>query len=185
MRPKLRKRLEQCFSGALEKRLPQFTICQDDRNPQGELVWAWELAHALTFFVLLNIADDYDDFAIEVAWSDDRAFPWRAFGDRFEKIAVPKYRQRLSFLWVTGKWEFRWEIVRRQTYEEVSAKIAAQKRGDYAEARRIEKLIEVPTQDALLRVPPLVNDAVHKLDEFGISLFRKVAEIQGVKWPVP
>jgi hypothetical protein len=176
MRKAIRDLLVMEVASQFEKRLPEFRRCGAKCDSQGEIVWRWEGSESLTFFILLNVADDADNFAIEIGWSMTGKYPWEALSHRFQKLEAPACRGRLSVLWVMGKTEYRWEIVPGQTYEQFRARMAARRRGDFDEAERIDKLGEMPIEQAMARVGPLVDDAVAKTAEYGAPLFRRVIE---------
>jgi hypothetical protein len=179
MRKEIYKELVTRFTRELEQRLPQFQRGGVERDAGDIPIWAWELAPKVTFFVLLNVADNDDDFAIEVGWSDDGKYPWRSRGFRFTQLDAPTTRERLSFLWVTGKREYRWSIVPRESADTYLAKMAARRRGEKVSLR------PPPAEEALPRVAPLVEDAVQKLIDYGLPLFRRVVEQRGLTWPLP
>ena len=183
MRSRIRKELIAKFAPAMQRVLPDFSRCGEERSAGDQIMWAWELAPNLTCFVMLNIADNKDDFAIEVAWSDDGKYPWNNPGFKFTDLDVLKCRDRLSFLWVTRASEFRWVVVRTLTTDEYAAKMAALIAGDLDEVRRIGQPAEVSIDEALPRVAPLVEDAAQKLIDYGIPLFRRVAEQHGIDYP--
>jgi hypothetical protein len=185
MRSLIRQKLLTLFTSALERALPEFKRCGEECATGGTdySVWALRLSTNLTFFVMLQPFDKEDQFTVEVGWSDDDKFPWKESGLRFFKIENPKSRRRLARLWFTGQTEPVWEIVRGRTFEETRARIKAMSRGDREEVKRIDKLTDVSVEEAIPRVAPLVEDAVQKLIDFGLPLFRRVAEHRGLTWP--
>ncbi len=62
---------------------------------------------------------------------------------------------------------------------------AAEKERVKALARRekVPLILEEPPIDQLKpRIEPLVIDAVNKLEQYGIPLFREVARLRGIDW---
>lgn len=174
---KIRKELIARFPQELERRLPQF---QRHTEKCDDPIWAWQLAPNLTFFVMLQPRDNKDQFFVEIDWSDDGKFPIDAPSSRRPKVEVPQWRLRLAELWATGPVSDAWEIVPDETDAESEAKEAALERGDIT---MLEYLRKVPEEEVLPRVAPLVEDAVQKLIDYGLPLFREVAEHRGIPWP--
>lgn len=187
MKSSLERELVALFTVAFEHSLPLFKPCGAECAAGGAdySVWALCVSPNLTFFVMLQPFDNEDRFTVEIAWSDDGKFPWRESGPRLCKIEGPKARRRLPRLWFVGQTEPVWEVIRRRTFEETRARIKAMSRGDRDEVERIDRLTEVPLDEAMSRVPALVEDAVQKLIDYGLPVFRRVAENRGLTWPVP
>jgi hypothetical protein len=185
MRSLIREELMARFAPELEGRLPQFRCCGKEHGAGDLPIWAWGIAPSLTFFVMLQPLDNKDQFTVEIAWSDDGKFPWRELGLRFFKIESPRSRRRLARLWSKAQIDPVWEVVRSRTLEESRARSQAQSRGDREEVRRLDQLIDVSVEEAIQRVSPLVADAVQKLIDYGLPLFRQVAEQRGIGWPLP
>ena len=175
MRRKIRKELIGQFRREFERRFPQF---KRHTKKSDDPIWAWALAFNLTFFVMLQPFDDKDEFVVEIDWSEDGKFPIDAPTSRRVKVEAPCWRVRLSGLWAAGPVSDAWEVVPAETETEWGARQAALKRGD------IKRYLREPTEaEVLPRVAPLVEDAVQKLIDFGLPLFRRVAEQRGLAWP--
>jgi hypothetical protein len=171
MRPPIWKKVKQCFEEVFNSRYPAFETIDLNR---GMKAWALKL-NGLTFFVTLQGMKRYDQFFVEVAWSESGDFPWGATG----QVAAdkPEGRESLGFLWQKSGPEPVWDIV-----PEVTRRVAA-----YLDGPPGTPLADTtPDQsDAELmpRIPPLVEDAVTKFGEFGLPLFRQVAAARHVDLP--
>jgi hypothetical protein len=154
---------------------PTFQRARKEHNCDRRLpTWALETTPSITFFVMLQPFDGRDEFAIEVAWSDDCKFPWEQFGSL--DIVAAKCRGRLSRLWSIGKVSEVWEVVPRETPEQQHERIESLKRKDFRQWR-----YEMPVEEAIPRVQPLVADAINKFAQYGIPLFRSIADRRGVQ----
>jgi hypothetical protein len=154
MRSKLRRELVDRFSSQIALRLPQFQrrISFEGLDPCP--IWAWELSPALTCFVMLQPFEDWDQFVIEIGWSENREFPWRTPPSGPLKFEPPRFRVRLARLWATGKRADVWSIVP-----------AGGQQGEQATSE----------EDLFPRVSELVADAVQKLIVFGMPVFQRLA----------
>jgi hypothetical protein len=173
MNPQVQDRLTAYFRHELERLLPVFepvVLPETSYFP-----WRWQIAPKLVFFIGLSPMEDYDEFVIDIAWSDDGEVPWSAYGG-FDPDAQKRCR-RLSRLWMTGQDEYIWDLA-----PEIAAANAA-----YFKAMDRGKLLpfvrDPPVELVLTRVEPLADDAIQKLIQYGIPLFRRVAEHRGAKWP--
>ena len=174
MRKRIYKELVTRFRQELENRLPQFSPHQEKAdNP----TWAWMLAPNVTFFVMLQPLAT-DQFVVEIGWSDDGTYPIEALPSHPPAIGLPRYRERLAQLWATESIADSWAIVPEETNEERSARMKALASGD------IKKWAPVtpPEEEVLSRVAPLVVDAIQRLIEFGLPVFRNVAGHHGLAW---
>jgi len=170
------------FPTELERRLPQFHRCGRERGAGDSPMWAWELAPKLTYFIKLQPFEDKDQFVIEVAWSDEGTFPWRDLAPHPPNPELPKSRGRLARLWATGKTEDVWAVVPDEPDEVFWQRLAARRRGEKVSLLGPKP---PPVEEALPRVAPLAEDAVQKLIDYGLPLFRRVAEQRGINWPLP
>lgn len=172
MRAAIRKRLVATFRHGFEKAYPPFSPIKLKRGSPS--VWAWEITPALTFFVSVDPFDGEDRFVIEVAWSDDGAFPWSSIAEPLD-FAAPQWRDRLSMLWIHQGKEHVWDLAPEEG-------IAREARW---EARRDGGRVEFPDPPAVdvvvSRIDAAVADCLQKFQEYGVPLFEKVAENRGLK----
>jgi hypothetical protein len=179
MRPKIRKELIARFRQELKRRLPQFRLAM--KSSSNEPTWIWKIGSNLAFFVQMQVFDDRDRFVLEIAWSGDDRFPWDASALRRPDVEAPRCSIRLARLWAKGKLEDMWDVVTDETKAEMQAREKAYKRGDIKEWRRPVR--QAPEEEVLPFVAPLAEDVVQKLIDYGLPVFRKVAEHQGIPWP--
>jgi hypothetical protein len=178
MRGKIRKELLLRFRQELKKRLPQFQLSK--RTHPGDPLWEWHIAPKLTFFLHLQPFDKVDEFILDIAWNETKKYPVSVIGFSFPpNIKAPTCNLRLAQLWARGPLADAWCVVPKETEEEEKARYAALQRGDTKTF-----FYRPPEEEVLPRVGPLVEDAVQKLIDFGIPLFRKVAKHRGIAWPL-
>lgn len=169
--------LNRCFAEKMQ-RLSQFQICDRDGDTT---CWAWKLAPNLIFFAMLQPFENKDAFTVEIAWSNESQFPYCA--PRPFKTHLPEGRLRLSSLWwEPGEREYLWAMVPDDPDDVFWQNLEAKKRRGETLDRRINPRPAV-VEDLLYRVDPLVDDAMQKLLEHGLPLFRQVAERHGLAWP--
>ena len=123
----------------------------------------------------MQTLDWVDQFVVEIAWSEEASFPWGAFG-RVD-IAGRQGRARLSRLWEHEPDEPVWDAAPEKTAH-IAQNVQALREG-----RRITVPDDMPLALVLPRIPGLVADAIHKLDQHAMPLFRHVAEERQAKWP--
>jgi YD repeat-containing protein len=169
MRSSLQKMVFSRLASELQSRLPQFTPLPK----QGALrLWQWAISDALTFFIGYQPIKDKDEFVLEVAWSEDGEFPWEIVGKIFPR--QPKGRERLGFLWQKVGWEPVWNLAPEMTAA-VRAHTAALIRNEH-----LPYPDDPPVDQLKPRIEPLVIDAVDKLEQYGIPLFREIAKVRGI-----
>lgn len=175
MRGRLWKNVGTCFIREFEPRFPQFTV----GYREGQFwTWVWKAAPDLYFFVVLQGFDRKDQFVLEIAWSREDEFPWGAFGDA--DAGKPELRERLGAIWNSARGERHehiWDLAPEKTAADVEH-IEARARGAH-----LPYADDPPVELLLPRIGPLVHDAIEKLEQYGMPLFRRVAEAHGVKWP--
>jgi len=140
-------------------------------------MWSLRITARLTFFILLSIPHDYDKFYVEIAWSNDGEFPWDRYSE-VVKVELTKCRKRLSRLWSKEN-RTPWSIVSELSHEEFMKIIMESDDDDDTPLRQPDP----PLEEALKRVPPLVEGAVGKVVEYAIPLFQKVTKHRKLKWP--
>ena len=172
MRSSIRKKLTACFRREFQPRFPQFAPALKDRN---FWTWAYEIAPNLTFFIALQAFDRYDEFVIEVAWSEDGEYPWQHSGQI--EVDRPMGRERVGVFFKTGPREVTWNLAPEAT--------AAIREANEARVRgeRVNYQFDPPIEVVLPRVEPMVRDAIEKLEQYGVPLFRRVAEARKLDWP--
>jgi hypothetical protein len=171
MRSPIRKELIACFEREFKPRFPQFAPALKDRR---FCTWAWKIAPNLTFFIGLQAFQREDQFAIEVAWSENGEFPWHGIGQI--EADKPLGRERVGVLFKTGPREVTWDLAPEATAG-MQRNIEGRVRGELA---RFD--YHPPIELVLPRVEPIVRDAIEKLEQYGVPLFRRVAEARKLDW---
>jgi hypothetical protein len=172
MRSLLRKELNSCFRRELQARFPQFNFVSQER---GTSTWAWKIAPNLTFFIMSQPFERTDQFVMEVSWSENGEYPWGAMGKI--KVDQPQGRQRLGRLWESGRDEPIWDLAPEKTAGMQEHKEALSR------GQTLDYPADPPTEQILPLICPLVREAVNKFEQYGLPLFRQVAEIRGLSWP--
>jgi hypothetical protein len=139
----------------------------------GFWTWAYKAAPNLVFFIALQVVDNYDKFAVEIAWSEDGQYPWHGTGQI--EAERPQGRARIEHL-VLGGGDL-CDLAPEATAA-IRAASEARLRGD-----RVNYGFDPPIEVVLPRVEPMVRDAIQKLEEYGVPLFRRVAEARSLDWP--
>ncbi|HEV3448697.1 MAG TPA: hypothetical protein VG099_28930 [Gemmataceae bacterium] len=175
MREKIRQELLVRFPFQMQRRLPQFH--RVDLGPEIDhfALWAWKLVDDLTLFALLQAFDNRDHFVVEIGWSENGDFPWWTLPSNPPKLEAPRFRLRLARLWATGKLADHWQVVPDRLDAEPRSAVPNFKWSNAPSAPP-----EVPEDEVLHRVAPLSENAVNKLVEFGLPVFRAVAAHRGV-----
>jgi hypothetical protein len=171
MRPAVRKHLVVTFRREFEKRHTQFSLL---KLPPGGSVKAWErqVSPHLVFFVVLSVFRNEDQFAIEIAWNEHRELPWMSFGDF--KVDAPSWRERLGCLWEQEGDEPIWDAAPEVGIAR-EARFEAMGRGETG------SFPPPPDVDVVIpRIVPLVDDSLHKFEQYGLPLFKQVAEYRGL-----
>jgi hypothetical protein len=160
------------FERELQVRWPQFALFDSERDTR---IWSWKISPNLVFFVTVQALEGRDQFVVEVAWNETEEFPWGAFGKL--KVDQPQGRARLVRLWERDPHEPVWDAAPEKTAG-MSQDLEALREG-----KAMSFPADPPLSQTLPRVLPLVCDAVDKFGEYGMRLFRDVAEAHGVEWP--
>lgn len=111
MRSPIRKELIEQFAAEFERLLPSFNRVKAPK-PGMDPKWVWKLAPNLTFFIKLQPLRRYDQFVLEVGWTDRGEIGVR---DNYQSSVDPSARKwgaRLSQIWdrpKTGVREPAWE----------------------------------------------------------------------------
>ena len=170
MRSKIRKLLVSTFQRAIEAQQPRFA---PSKHSDGSFrIWQWSIAPSLHFFVALQPFEKDDIFVLEIAWSENDAFPWGDRGGEF-RVDKPDWRERLGHLWQPVGKSPVWDLAPELT-EARQDRLDALRKGeemDYATPPDVE--IVLP------RVAPLVDDSLRKFREYGLPVFERVALHRG------
>ena len=171
MRSAVRKHVVKTFQREFERQYPQFSLL---KLPSGTpKVWEWRVAPNLHYFVLLQPFRQEDIFVLEIAWSEDGAFPWANMGGVFAPDK-PHWRRRLGWLWQPHGEEPVWDAA-----PEVGE--ARQARFDAMLRHEEVSYPAPPAVDVVIpRIAPLVHDCLEKFREYGLPIFNEVAQHRGL-----
>lgn len=161
MRSALGKELRKRFEARLGEALPGFKPVKNAEIPSGDRLYAWQIGPNLTFFLHLELHTMKDWFTLTLAWSEKNSWPaflWMSVDD---PPRDGEKRFRLRQLWGIEQREPWWELAPEPTLEDPLRP-------------------PVPVGEALARVEPLVEDAIHHLLGEGLDYIRKVAAEHGV-----
>jgi hypothetical protein len=178
MRSGLFKLIREPFAAALAKSYPSFKLTEKEGR-----WWEWrsELASNLYFFIALQAFRDHDIFTVEIAWSDVDSFPYEALMKRLSPDNT-RARERLGSIWrnaIEPGWSGRspdWDLApeMKATMDEYIRALAED---------QPTRFPEPPSIDVVkARIPPLVNDALAKIDEYAMPIFREVARTRALVW---
>jgi hypothetical protein len=168
MRSPIQRKVVTQFTRQMQERCARF----QRRKP--ELIWAWKTAPGLTLFVLLQPFPKADQFALELAWSNDDEFPWHSLGQT--AIKQPSGRARFP-CWEGNTKEHIWDLAPEATAA-LDARLEAYGRGEsppYVDSNP-------PVDEVMPKVESAVADASERLLEIGLPFLRRVADAHGLAW---
>lgn len=172
MKGALKKAVVAEFDRRLRDQSPHFVRL---KRPTDSPVWKWNIGPSLAIFVLLQPFPD-DKFAVEIAWSEDGAFPWTDFGRTLVTGSAGRDRVSQRDEGSGLIWDLNPEATAaRNAYAE------AYMRGE-AESAASHLIEGPPISELKKRVPAVVEDAIRQLVELGFPLLKEVAEHRGLKW---
>jgi hypothetical protein len=168
MRTTVAKEVRKQFAERLNQKLPGFRAKRNEHVSSGERLFEWRAAPGLSFFLLLQPADDYDEFTIEVSWSTDGDYPMRVSNNSpYEPSRKGKMRFRLCSFWTE---EDEWFCVSpRPSEEHLQAYFFGGGTDYYPES----------PEEAVQRVPGLIEEVFRRIHEHAVPYFHKIAEDLG------
>ena len=182
MRAFLRRELCKEFKNQIASVFPRSGLITDKTAGQNGMVWRSSSSPSLHFFVVLCVAEDLDQFMVEIGWNVAAEFPWTEPFSRLENLAAPSGRGRLSHLWTQTGADPAWAIVPRDSSSRRNERLAAQASGDWETANRLLRESKLSPEEAMSRIPSLVEDAIEKIEQYGIPRFVDVARSKGGTW---
>jgi hypothetical protein len=168
MRSSIETQLVATFRREMEKQFPKFSPLRlPAKSPS---IWVWEIGPQLWVFIVLDAFDDYDQFAIEIAWSQDGEFPWKSFGNQL-KLDSACWRGRLTESDSTSVCDLTPELT--------------QARERCLEALRngqadIGYPVPPPVEHVMPRISPAVDECFLMLRQQGWPILCRVAENRGL-----
>ncbi len=172
MRSAVRKQLIKTFQREFESQYPQFAMLKLPGDTSVK-VWEWRVAPSLHYFVLLQPFEQEDKFVLEIAWSEDGEFPWGTMDDVLAPDK-PRWRRRLGRSWQPLGRGPVWDAA-PEVGEARQARFDAMARGEewsYPPDPAIDVVIP--------RIAPLVRDCLQKFQEYGLPIFKQVAQHRGL-----
>lgn len=187
MRRELSKAVRDEFAGQLGRVFPQFRSLKRQKLGSSCQAYSWSIAPDLALFIMLQVSTKaYEEFTVEVAFSEDGRYPidslamlpFNFAGAGIPGIAShPAWRVNLGHLWRQRErtLDYWWEVTPRPSDREL-----AQRLKDLASRGTMD---EMPIEEALKRVGPAVANAMGKLGEYGFPFLREVATHRGIALP--
>jgi len=171
MRGPVAKALRKQFAERLKRELRGFQGRKNEYVAAGERLFEWKAAPGLSFFLLLQPADDYDEFTIEVSWTTDGEYPMLVSDDSPLKLSRKgKMRFRLCQFWTDeDEWFY---VCPRPSEEHLKAYFYGG--ADYYP--------ESP-EEAVRRVPGLIDEAFQRIRDHAVPYFRNIATHLGKELP--
>ena len=154
------------FCARFEKALPQFKLSNDKESAgPGARLYELVVSENLTLYACLGMSRSFEEFVIEVAWSEHNRFPPEHLFSNNEPKNGEACRQLPKF-WCKGSSRW-WVVEPRDSFEEIMRR---HREFDF-EPR--------PVEAYLPGIPALVEDAVNKIMEYAVPYFEKVAAEHG------
>jgi hypothetical protein len=167
MRKEVLKEVRQQFSDVLRTELDDFrNLPATDLSPGADL-YVKKIAPDFSVFICLvpNNKAYRDSFMIELGWGRSEQLGEIRFSGKERIDPLEDGTIRLPLLW-REKWASRLE-----PWWETGNSLSLDKTDEYYSAAE--------TKRRLSRVPPLVHDAVQKIKEYGVPLFKAIAAARG------
>jgi hypothetical protein len=167
MRAVLGKELRHQFTERLQDELPQFRRILDKRLSRTDSVYEWRVADGLSFYLLLQVAPERDDFTVEVCWSRKNRFPLDV--SQFSPADAPdggQMRFRLSAFWARNDpW---WTLgTPHDPWEELELLAGG------------ELLLEDPIPRAMAKIPGEITDVILKVKQYAVPYFANTIATSG------
>src|SRR5262249_45817160 len=158
------------FVDRLKRELPQFRLA---KSPQlrGTETFEWEASPALHFYLSLQPSPKYDEFTIEVGWSEEQGYPLQALNlSPYEAPQRGQMRFRMGGFW--SDQDVWWQVARKWSEQDWDAFLF--------EGKELE---EEPVEAALKNVPDRVENAFQNILKHAIPYFRSIAASRGIALP--
>ena len=183
MRSPLAKAVRNSFSRRMQEELPQFVPVKSEHAVPGDLLYVWKFSQELKFYIYLEISQKsyQDSFTVELACSAaDFPFSHAALGPTPQKDGSVRFRlpQLYRDEWRPGTgWEPWWWIGSPIVPEGVTSKAVMR-----AVAGKRPLTDEgLPIEQALPLVEPQVQNAIDRINRFGIPFFEQFAQCRSAK----
>ncbi len=164
MRKQVLRSLREGFDQQIRSRFSTFSRAGENEGAPGSDVYVWKFSDNLNFFVYMlpNPKAYHDTFMIELGWSNRQTFPKPAPLQNKERLDLRSDgRIRLPSLW-----REQWRSALEPWWEVGGSLTADSGEEFYAEEETLRRVA---------KVPELVEDAIGKLQKYGIPFFERVA----------
>ena len=162
MRTALAKAVREEFASKI---LELFPTLKRTRNPElvkGDVTYRLEVDGKLSFYIMLLIGDNHDEFTVEIGWAEGQGHAKHFLISPEKSFERSGSRCRLCKLW-TKKDDW-WLLTPRKTAEEMVR--------DIKEGRFFD---DPPIEEAMSKVVPQVADAVSKIEKYAVPFFERIA----------
>ena len=166
MRKEYAKAVRKEFCARFEKALPQFELSNDKESAgSGARLYELVVSDNLALYICLGMSRNFEEFIVEIAWSEQRRFPSSYLALEPEPKNGEIFRH-LPRLWNKSNYSW-WVVEPRDSLEEIKRRF------------REFDFERPPAELYLPRIPALVEDAVSKIIEYAVPYFEKVAAEHG------
>jgi len=168
MRREYSARLRKEFDSSLKELMPCFSIVKDENHTaKSSPLYRCVVADDFFMYIYLDIANTFNQFRVEVAWSTEQKIPkWEPFINPQDDAHGQGIRVCLSRFWKI-KGDYWWVIEPRDTPQEA--------------IRRVKEfdMSLPPVSQFLPNVTTNVQEVMQKLREYGLPYLVKVASEHG------
>jgi hypothetical protein len=178
MRSEIGKRVKAIFSERVRERFPYFSAVEPTGALQGGLLYKWQVSSEVCCFIYLQLSRKmYQDcFMVELSCSS-ADFPLHLLASDPNNVHNGAVRFRLPELY-RDEWRHKskqvpwWWIGREVRPHEITERALTQLgRGKQS----LTNSLELPVDEALPLVEPQVEDAIRRIEKYGINYFRNFA----------
>lgn len=166
MRSALVKAVRKRFSLRLRAELPGFVEAKGNDLPAECRLYEWRISGQLRFYLVLQHHRNRDWFTLEIAWTRNGRWPAHSAvpASPYEDPQSGDLCFRLGRLWARDQKDIWWEFSPRLSP---------------LDAAFDDVVKELPLEELIPKVEPLVEDAIRHLIEDAMPYFRKVASAHG------
>lgn len=164
MRAKISKVTKKTFKMVMKKAMPEFNPIAIDGLPMGCQVYERKIFDSISLYVMLIISPKYDQFTLELAWSEQCRFPvsWGGLTLPDDPPRDGEMRFRMQRLWG--------EQVGEDIWWSIGNKLSDNAWMD------LDALLQMdpPVDETIKRVRPQVIDAVAKIRSHAFPYFKRI-----------
>lgn len=158
MRKKLADAVRKTFKDVLVSVVPDFQAIEVEGLPKGCRVFERKLENGSSGFILLIVSPKYDEFTLELAWSQKGIFPvnWGGITLPDDPPINGDHRFRMQRIWGENIGEDKWWNIGSKLDD-----------NDWLDLNAILEM-DLLEDEALAKVGPQVMDAVKKIERYAI-----------------